>query len=243
MKFPYISVEPVVAEVLSQLKKLMRTVTFNDNDCYTFAIDAARQIGGNNYDSDVAYITISKFSGFIPKNFYLLNHAYLCSRDTSVPATVVRPSEVPLQTGWIKSSIIYPADLASLRHCNRDCRNRITTKNAQGYTLKIPPGIIRYAQESAVICLEYLKLPMIDGIVMIQDEINCILAVQNYIKMMLLQEKFMMGEVPETVYKTIKQEWEDYLGLAQQSQKFPDSASTDARAIEQDQKYRKFRYR
>lgn len=242
MKFPYISSAPVVAEVLSEMKEFIRTTNYNEEDCYLFAIDAVRQVQGHVYDTDVAYLTIEKYGGRLPKDFYLVNNIWICQSGRGYSNTVVRPSPLPAEAQFIKTSLIYPADIASIRYCNRDCRNPVVNKDSNGYTLKIPPGIIRTGFPSGTICLDYMKLPMENGILLMPDEINCILMTKNYIKMMLMYERYMLGEISENVFKTVKNDYETFLTLAQNQQKYLDPAQAQVKAVEQDQRYRQFRY-
>jgi hypothetical protein len=79
------------------------------------------------------------------------------------------------------------------------------------------------------------------GVIMMQDEVNGILAVKNYVTMMLLREGFLMGQVQANSFMLIKSEWEDYLTLARQKQVLPSNADTAFLAIQQDQRYRRFR--
>lgn len=243
MKFPYISALPIVAEVLSEVKRLIKTVPYTEEDCYLWAIDVARLIGGNNYDDDTCTIAIKRNSGKLPRNFYLVDHIEFRSEDPLNAIEPVRPSEgvaLPIQ---IYSAIMRPADGNTQKFCTSACLKR-SRKAELNYTIKVPPGIIRTSFPSGFVCINYLKIPMDeDGIVQIQDEANGIMATKSYIKYMLVHESWMMQEMRQDVYLDIKNEWEDWLRLAQQQQKAFDPSHTDFKAIEQDQRYRIFNYK
>lgn len=245
MKYPYISSYPLIVEAFSDVRKLVKTLSYTEQDAYTWAIEAARQIGGNNYDKDTAYLAINRHSCGIPRNFYLVNSVWLCSLNPSVvhAETPVRPSPLKPEY-WIKTSIMRPADTATLRMCNRGCINPEVNTAAQNYTIKVPPGVMRTSFPSGTVCLEYLAIPMdAEGIVLVQDEVNTGLCIKAYIKRMLLQERWLMGELRRDVWESINDEFEDYLRLAQQQQKGPDPSKTALKAAEQDARYRRFDHR
>lgn len=242
MKFPYISVEPIVFEAQGDVKTLMKTSSFTTEDCYTWAIDVAREIGGFNYDSDSTEIQIKKHTGHLPKDFYLLESIWLCRHelDGCAAKEPVLPSAHNRISPYIRTTAFRPADSATRRLCKPNCCGVVSEQN---FTLKVPPGIIRTSLPTAMVSIDYLKVPMENGIVLVQDEINGIKAIKNYIKMMLIHETWLMGQVRGDVYSEIKGEYETYLRLAQQQQKAPDASETEFKTIEQDQRYRNFRYR
>lgn len=242
MKFPYISTYPLIVEAFSDVKTLVKTLSFTEQDAYGWAVDAAREIGGFNYDRDTVYLNVKNHSCIIPKDFYLIESLFLCSRvNSSIPATPpVSPNYLTPQY-WIASSILRPADVGSLKFCNRNCLRSDIPKEAQSYTIKVPPGVIKTSFKDGVIQMNYLKLPLDkDGIVMVQDEINTLKCIKAYIKRQLLAEKWYMQELRGDVWADINNEYDTYLVLAQQLQKSFDPSETAFRAAEQDNKYRIF---
>lgn len=238
MKYPYISALPVVSEAMDELRNVTRSTSFTEEDCYSFAVDVARMIGGHNYDTEECYLDVKKHATKLPGNFYRIDELALCGSFTDTDRVGIRPA--PAQPIYPKTHILAPADSNSMKYCTRGCMRGGGTYT---FTVKCPPGILRTGINTGKLYLRMLVLPMVDGIVQIQDEINEIQAIKNYIKMMLLQEKFVIGEIPATVYGMFKQDFEDYLLLAQQKQKAFDPAHTDYYAVKQDQRYAKFNYR
>jgi len=241
MKYPYISCYPIIVEAFSDVRTMVKTLSFTEQDAYIWAIDAARQIGGYNYDSDSAYLHINRNQSSIPRDFYLLENLWLCNRNTNVKASEPVSPRLLKPEYWIKSSIMRPADSATLRLCKTNGVTYSSDGAVQSYTLKVPPGTLRTSFLTGVVCMDYLKIPMDkDGIIMIQDEANGILCIKNFILMMLLKEGYLMGQVNHTVFETIKTEFEDYLRLAQQQQKGPDPSTTAFKTAEQDARFRVF---
>lgn len=242
MKYPFISLRPIIAEVMGDLKKLSATTAYIEDDAYTWAVDAARQIGGNNYESEISFINIEKYNGCLPKNFYMINDVKVCALSSIQPTVETPVTPGPkLKTWWIPTTLMRPADTVTWKFCSRDCLSATNNRVEQAYTIKCPPGVIRVSFPTGKLFLNYLKIPTdAEGIVLIQDEINAILATKNYIKMMMLQEPFLMGEVNANAFFYIKNEWEDYLRLAQQKQTLEGFVDTAFKAVEQDQRYRRF---
>lgn len=245
MEFPYISSYPLICEAFSDVRTLIKTLSFTEQDAYGWAIDAAREVGGYNYGNEVAYLSVNKHTSSIPRNFYLINEMSLCA-----PRKGTLPAMPPVSPGhlkpeyWIPTSIMRPADSATLKLCTRNCIRRDISANAQTYTLKVPPGVIRTSFVSGVIALDYLVIPMdSEGIVMVQDEINTIKCIKAYIKRQLLAEKWYSQELRADVWADINNEYDTYLRLAQQLQKAPDPAQTALKAAEQDARYRRFDHR
>jgi hypothetical protein len=233
MKYPYIDVLPLIAEVQSDLKLITKTSSFTDEDCYIWGIDALREIGGNNYDSEETDLEISKYSAVLPPNFYLLEDI-----------TLIKVAEGEFAAPYFKSTVLAPADAATRRLCKPSACHPKPKKASLTYTLKVPPGLARFSFSKGTVHIKFLCLKTNErGEIMIQDEINGIQAVKNYIKMMLLQERWIMKEVNDNVYQTFKREWENYLSTAQNKQKFRDMADTKHMAIEQDQRFRRFNYK
>lgn len=243
MKYPLIPLTSLVADIQAELKLVTKISGFNEEDIYSWLVDAARQMVDSVYAKDDAYLTVSKYTAAIPKNFYLLNEIYLCDPVAmSYSSTPLLPTQEPMR--WIKSKILKPADRNTLRYCSNNCVIPGTNEASLTYTFKIPPGVARFSFHTGKVYIGYMAMQKDeDGVVMMQDEINGINAAKAYVKMMLLEEKVMLGQVSANVFTMFKNNWDDYLTKAQQILKFPSSADTDLLAIEQDQRYRIFRYR
>jgi len=242
MKYPYIGIRPIIAEVYGDLKTLSAVANYTEEDCYIWAIDAIRQIGGGNYDTEMCYIHVSKHNGHLPKDMYLLNELWLCGEQVPTVEMPVTPGPKMTTIYYTRTAILRPADSVTWKYCNSDCINSAVNKAAHSYTIKLPPGIIKTSIPDCILSLEYLKMKTDEqGVIMMQDEVNGILAVKNYVTMMLLREGFLMGQVQANSFMLIKSEWEDYLTLARQKQVLPSNADTAFLAIQQDQRYRRFR--
>lgn len=242
MKYPYIGIRPIIAEVYGDLKTLTAVANYTEEDCYIWAIDAIRQIGGGNYDTESCYIHVTRHNGQLPKDIYLINELWLCGEKVPTVEMPVTPGPKHPAVHYSRTCLLRPADSVTWKFCNRDCVNPRSNGVEHAYTVKIPPGVIKVSIPECIISLEYLKMKTDEaGVIMMQDEVNAILAVKNYITMMLLREGFLMGQVNANAFMFIKSEWEDYLTLGRQKQVLPSNADTEFLAVQQDQRYRRFR--
>lgn len=242
MKFPYIPIQPLIDEALEDVKKIAKTVNYNDGDCYVWAIDTAREIGGYAYEESTTEIEVKKHIGFVPKNFYLVSEIWKCRANPIVASEPVRPSNSRPDV-WIRTELLRPADAETRRKCH-NCTTSTMNIREQGNTfkLKIPPGTLRFSFMDGVVSMDYYHLPMQDGEVMVQDEVNGTKCIKAYITMMLVREDWISGKMRGDVWADLKGDYDTYLRLAQQMQKAPDPSHTDYLAAKQDQRYRNMRY-
>jgi len=235
MNFPYISILPLIDEVKTELKKITRSSSYSEEDMYGFAVDAARLIGQTSYETVTDYkIEICKHTGKLPTDFYIANLVLLC--DFNRTGNNVK---------GLRTMIMRPADTITATRCSTKCieaTKRLT--DVLSFSLKVPPGIIRTSFDAGTVSIDYEKLKLDEhGIVMIQDEINSIMAIKNYLIVCLIREDYIRGSVNRGVYKDFESLWEKYKELAQQIFKFPNNHDQHFLALQQDQRYRKFNYK
>jgi len=242
-KYPRIPLTSIVADIGTELKLITTMSNFSDEDIYSWAVDAARQIVDSVYAGAHVYLTVSKHTAIIPKEFYMLEEIWLCDPVAmSYTSKDLPPTQEPMR--WIKSKVLKPGDSNTTRFCTKNCIPSNANELTLSYTFKIPPGIARFSFHTGKVYLGYIAMDKDEnGVVLMQDEINSILAVKNYVKMMLLEEQFMLGKVNQNVYSAFQNGWDGYLSKAQMIMKFPSAADTDYLALKQDQRFRKFRYR
>lgn len=242
-KYPRIPLTSLVADIGTELKLITKMSGFSDEDIYSWCVDAARQIVNSTYGGAHVYLTVSKHTAIIPKDFYMLEEIWLCDPVAmSYSSKDILPGQEPMK--WIKSKLLVPGDSNTSRYCTKNCLAPGSNDVKLSYTFKIPPGIARFSFHTGKVYLGYIAMEKDEnGVVLMQDEINGILAVKNYVKMMLLEEPYMLGKVSQNIYTTFSNGWKDYLSAAQMNLKFPSAADTDYLAIKQDQRFRRFRYR
>lgn len=243
MKFPFIPLRPIIAEVMIDVSKIITKSNKDEEDLYIWAADIMRLIGGNHYQSETAYLTINKHVTSIPKNFYLILDVWACAEVEELPNTPYTPKIKPNGYNTIRTGRLKPADTNTIRLYTSERRNHTYPFN-HTFILKTPPGSLRTSFSSGLIEMDYLSLPMSeDGELLIQDEINAIMAVKNYLMLSLLREDYMMGTVRGDVWQNFQKEYEDFLMLAQQTQRFPDHTETREMKENIETKYSRFRLR
>lgn len=243
MKFPYIPIMQVVEEAVDEVKKLDKTTSFTKNQYYTWAISCVREIGFNAWEDFSTEVEIKKHNGELPEGFYLITDMWRCSPNPEYSIEPVSPNPHRGELRWIRTEIMRPLDGETNRYYNKLGRVNPKLQNALNtYQIKNPPGIIRTSFKDGFISMDYTRLPMENGMVLMQDEENAIRAVKWFIKYMMLHESWLLGQVRQDVYLSLQREYDDYLVLAQGVQKAPDPSHTRFEAIRQDQRYRNMRY-
>lgn len=243
MKFPYIPIQPVIDEALENVKTIAKTSNYSDSECYNWAIDTSREIGGHAYDTASTEVEIKKHVGFLPNNFYLLEELWKCHPKAQPAETPVRPSAGLSADKWIRTGIMAPLDKDTRRRCSAYCGSSIDNQSSiSTFSLKIPPGVIRTSFVEGFVSMDYYALPMHDGQIMIQDEINGIKCIQAYIVMRLSYETWIKGEMRGDVWQSLKDDYETHLKLAQQLQKAIDPSHTGSLLAKQHSRYRNMAY-
>jgi len=241
MKYPFVSIMPLIDEIRNELKTITKVSSFSDEDMYGWAVDAARLIGTALYEEDEVQITVNKNVCKIPEDFYLLNNIFLCVAKELSYTTAPLPGHMEPIT-WCRSKIMRPADSSTRVYCTSKCVKG--DLNDLSYKLKIPPGIARFSFHTGKIEMHYERLVKgEDGAIMMQDEVNSLNAAKAHVKVMLLQEKYILQEIPRYIYQDILQERDSYIEKAQTTLKFPSQADMYYKAVEQDARFRKFRYK
>lgn len=233
MKFPFISILPLVDEVKDELKILTKTSSFTEEEIYGWMIEASRLIGSASYEADSAYLTVKRHATQLPAGFYLLDNIELCGVASDSTLTVPR---------YIHTKVLVPADNATRNLCT----NKITVQSDRSlnYILKVPPGIGRFSFADGVVHIDFQKLSTDEeGNVLVMDEPNALKALKGYSKLMLVGERYILQQIPRYIYQDLKTEWEDHRDTAQRILKYPSQADNNYLALKQEARFRKFRYR
>lgn len=244
MKFPYIPISYVIADIRSEWKRLNQAGEINEEDCINYIIECIREIGGANYPEDAGIVHISNHLGKLPDNLYKIDQLWLCnqaidsSQISKVGSMVIMDGDI----AYYGTSMLFPGDsFTGSKYC---------LQYRQPGSLNEPTYIVRDKQircsiSKCIIGIKYLS--MIDNKdgkgYQMQDEINSIKAVKAFTKMMLLGEKWMMQEIPSYVYESIKRDYEIHLDQAQGIMKFDDPADDQAKGYKQDHRYDRFNLR
>lgn len=244
MNYPFVSILPLIDETRNELRTITKASYFSDEDMYGWAVDAARLIGNVSYESHREYLTVKKNIAILSKNFYLLNNIYLCS-ENGITGTVVRPTSIlpssNLNHNYIRTAVLKPADSVTRKLCTVYC-NQLGSKELS-YTLKLPPGIARFSFSSGIVEVDFERMKTENDCILMQDEPNAMKAVKAYIITMLLQEKYILQEIPRYIYADYQNQWDSYVADARNALKFPSQSETDYKSLQQDARYREFRYK
>lgn len=237
--YPYISVKSLIADVRSELRRFDISSAINETDCFNWAIDCIREIGGANYPEKTSdLIEIVNHQGELPVDFYKVKEMYLCYMDSVTKA----PIEFYDATGnrYVPKIVIHPGSSSvNNRYSVAKPLVGVDFKNVF-YYIKFP-NVITLSMREAKIGLTYLSLPIIDNEIVIQDEIYSLKATRAYVKSKILEDKVYSQEVPVEMYQLFLSEYETNLSQAQAIFKFPDPADFDSFGEMQDGRYDDFK--
>jgi hypothetical protein len=235
MDYPFVSILPIVDEVQNELKTIVKSSSFSEDDIYSWLVQASRLIGVPSYGSTDAFLKVQKYTTILPKSFYLLEDIKLAFLD---------PMIIYDYRDNIKlfAHVMRPADTATRRHCANTYN--IATQTTLTYTLKVPPGIGKFSFESGVVWIKFQEMQKdTEGNVLIMDEENTLKALKCYATIMLLKEMYINGEIARYVYKDMEEDWIKYSDMAKVILKFPSMADNDFLLAKQEARYRKMRYK
>lgn len=244
MKFPYIPIKHLIADVRSELKRMNQAGELNEEDLINDAIECIREIGGANYNIDQSsVIFIDNHKACLPSDLYLITDIWLCHAEPCM-------EQIACSTIWFTkenhhyqgSRILFPGDGTTGRYF---CANKHypTPLPTEATYIVQHPNIIRCSLPKAVLGVLYMGLPKEDGTgsYLMQDEVNSIKAVKGFMLLKQLKEKWIMGEVQNYIYQDLKQDYEASLDQAQAVMKFDNPADMVAKGYKQDHKYDRFK--
>lgn len=232
MKFPYIPLDSIIDEVVSDLRRMNRQGLIDKDICYRHGVDQAQMIGGNNYEQCRELIAIKNHIGLLPLNFYTANEAF-------------KLEVIPHENNNIMDAFKHGDDnYRRVGKMFQGMESVMVVDNMASYIIKRPPGTIRASFRTGFMLLDYNGLPVNeDGIIMIQDEVNTIRCISYYIKLRVMEEPFYNGEIPQYVYNDIKENYVVYESQAKGIQKYPDPSSIEKTMDEINNRYTGFKLR
>jgi hypothetical protein len=241
MKFSYVALDTILAEIESQFKKLNKQGKYSEEDAYNYAIEASRLIGMNSYDESTALIRIDGHNGAVPRGFHNAGEIYATD---AVDATQ-SPNSIldAFRGGYVdvvaKKQLLYPGNSATVAFCKF---KTMVGPDMPSFTLKIPPGIIRTSFKTGYVTMQYYHLPVDErGVIMMQDEINAIKGLKAYVLLNMLKEDYLMQKLPRYIYKDIEAEADMHIDMAKALQKMPPQEGMEAFADMVQNRYNRFK--
>ncbi len=246
MKFPFISIEPLIDQLKSELKSMHQQGNISTDDCYMWAVDVAREIaiGEDGLDNETVFIKLNNGVGHLPKDFYVAKEIWACEHpDLKYSPNVNVLGNSFQYINWKRTCVLRPGDSTTMRFCSKDFVDPKVSPSDRSYLIRVPPGTIRTSYKCGVIQLTYYRLTIDkeNNQILVPDEIHTKKAIVNYMKYKIFEEKFLMQEIPATIYQSIKQDYEDELTAAKQIMKFDNPQDSVYQALAQANRYRRFR--
>lgn len=239
MKFPYIPISYIIADVRAEFKRMNNVGEITDENCIPWIIEVMREIGGANYPTESIVIDVCNNVGQLPSNFYVVDQIWLCG-SPGIPTknTIWFTKEGVCYPGI---STLFPGDVMTGTTLSKYSKYGAVPRGANTYIIRHPYQL-RCSLPEAKIGLIYVAMPTNEsGDYLIQDEINTLKAAKAYVKKMLLSERYYLGEVTENIWQNISREYDQHVDQAQAIFKFPDPADDEARGIWQDHRYDAFK--
>lgn len=215
MKYPYIQLDPIIAEVQAQLKTLTSMGKFQTDDCFNYAIHCLRKLQKGAYETVEGFYELHNHRLKLPTNFYLFTSVWECCPIDYTSVLLPGYYSSPSGTVWKKNRPLRPADAVTLSYCNPNCVTGIDAGTPK-YTFKSPSNVFACDLRSGIIYIEYQALKQDDqGNYLIPDEEHTIEAVKNYIKLQVLEEDYYLQRLPRYIYVDLQRNYEDAFRDAQ----------------------------
>ena len=248
MKFPYISIKPIVSEIQAQYKQLTAMGAIDDGMCFQYAASALRIIGGHHYEPHGVYLYVCKHVAPLPKDFYTASRIYQCA--SPYPMAHYHVGVILSATGnpmyhFPRLNKIRPAEDENTLKYLESREGMIDDEigyNDHAYLFKIPPGLLHVTFDRGLVELVYTRLKTEeDGTPMVQDHEDVINAVKFFMLQESLREEWILGKIPDYVFRKISDQADTFVGMAQNLMIAEDPAHLPYLVAKQQSRHSKFR--
>lgn len=242
MNYPFIPIDTVTEGMIGDFPTLSATNKLNKDQMYSWAVECLRLVRVNTYSPHTVYLMVKNFNAPFPKNFYILDSLVYCQSEASLLTRTIGPTQEEIATHCRPASIMRPSIHTGNMHlfANGNVIPNVP-HNALSYTLRFPPGIIKTSFRDGIVQCNFFALLLDErGKVLMQDEENLVQCVQNYIKIKVFQESFLLGETAEYIWREIKDGYENSLLNAQNAALELDQSEMDYLIEQQNARYLMF---
>ncbi len=213
----FISIRPIIHEVLAQFKKLNANGVLSEDDCYNYAVSFLKLIGYNIYQSKTEFIKITNFRYIgLPKSLYRFENVRYCVENGSHQMINLKDIKTENQAKYFKGMVpMKPSDHLTLEYCENMPVNEGADRFTIGFTYKHKTGLFICEKREGIVKVTYNHLGTDEhGDFVIINEENCIKALKAYILVESLKEEYVMGNIARYIYKDIEAEYENYKQIA-----------------------------
>lgn len=209
----FISIMPVIAEVLSQFKRLNASGILSEDDCYNYAVSFLKLIGYNIYQSRTEFIAITNYRyGGLPKSLYRFENVKYCVSSGTHHTVKLQDIKLETQHKYFKGMVpMRPSDNLTLDYCQNAPIDDTDNAYTIGFTYKYRTNLFICEKKDGIVRVTYNYLGTDEnGDFVVVNEENCIKAMKNYILLESLKEEYVMGKMARYIYKDIEAEYESY---------------------------------
>lgn len=215
MKYPYISLDPIISEVQAQLRTMFKMGKLDTDDCYQYAVQCLRKIGSHQYDTVEEIKELKNHRLTLDnKGFHSFEEVRLLEGCNDIESIVHYQHKT-----YTKGIPLKPVDSLSVTYCNSQYMHTISDmrhSNYIGFTFRAPPGVLQCDLRDGLLFMKYSALKRDEeGNYMVQNEENSIDAIKNFIKMQALEEDYLLQKIPRYLYVDIQASFENSLSMAQ----------------------------
>lgn len=216
MKFPYIPVDAIIAELQDTFKKRNMQGKIDPDTMQNWAVECIREIGGHNYEAQTGVLDVHRHAAVLPKGLLFINHVWeveQCADKSTNSLDVFRQGLFTYQ----RKRRVFAADGLTQMYVHPEFRQPCPQgDNFIVYVVKSPPPVIQLSVPSTRLAMTYYGLKKDSkGQLYMQDEVNSIKCVKAFLIKQLLLEDFTDGQVPKYIYDEFKNEYDTYLPQAQ----------------------------
>jgi hypothetical protein len=208
INYGFVSLTPIVHEVLAQFKKMNANGTLTEDDCYTYAVSCLKLIGYNIYQTKTEFIRLTNYRNTsLPKSLNLFEDVKLCVQADERTLLKIENINTTNQTQYFSHYVpMAPADHITLEYC-KDCVadadkktiNFSYRREQRLFTAEVRNGIVR-------VTYNYLGTDENGDYVVLNEE-NCIKAVKAYMLQESLREDYLMGKIARYIWVDVQNDY------------------------------------
>lgn len=209
----FVSIRPIISEVLAQFKRLNATGILSEDDCYNYCVSFLKLIGYNIYQSKTEFFKITNYRYIgLPKSLYRFENVRYCVEDAKFSAINVKDIKTENQHKYFKGMVtMRPSDNLTLEYCENLLVDDSLNQYTIGFTYKHKTGLFICEKPSGIVRATYNYLGTDEnGDFVVINEENCIKAMKAYILVESLKEEYYLGKIARYIMKDIEAEYETY---------------------------------
>lgn len=215
INYGFVSLSPIIHEVLAQFKKLNATGTIVEDDCYSYAVSFLKLIGYNIYQTKTEFIQVNNFRNTtLPKGLNMFEDVKLCVQASEEAILKIEDINTDEITRYFSHFLpMAPADHLTLEYC-KECMADLDPKQVK-FTYRREQRLFTTEVRKCIVRVTYNYLGSDEnGDFVILNEENTIKACKAYMLQESLREDYLMQKIPRYIWMDLQADYNYYFNEA-----------------------------